>query len=118
MEFECPNPFPRIRYCPEGITIDAAICYMGYIQLHCLTEIVPPMQVFYMHPGDPGWHFVSPCSLESFLTIPQQLDAWREDPALGVDYIHSYFKGHVARHLENMAKYGPSKINAYFGLPG
>lgn len=117
MEYECPDPFPSIRDCPPGIKIDGAFCYMGYIQLHCITSLVPPFQVFYYHPGSPGWHFVSPRDLKSFLALPEMYETWRLYPSFGENYIHNYFKGHVARHLEDISKFGPSALNVALGVP-
>lgn len=121
MEFECPDPMPRIRNLPKGVSIDDAFCIFGHVVLHVVLDIpsgAKEWEVFYNPPSSPGFNFVSPCTLAGFQEVKDNFRRLAADPAYGQKYIDSYFAGQGGAAAEAIAKGARGSFNLQFGLPG
>jgi hypothetical protein len=117
LEYECPDPFPRVRMCPAGIGIDGAFCLLGYILLHAQLDPWGPYIIYYFHSYFQGWNFISPMTLEDFWKWRETLHLWIADPSYGTEGMKANFDGLAMRRRDD--NYIPTirRINEYFGIP-
>ena len=117
MEFECPDPFPNIRYCPPGLKIMGAWCLLGYICLSVWNKDRHFGDVFYYHSYFPGWNFrgFGGDSTAHFWWLRDDLldQIQREGP----ESVISYFDRHAQRRLAENNIPGVREPNDYFGVP-
>lgn len=94
MEYECPDPWPNERFCPKGLRVNAAFCFLGHIVLNVTILGELDWLVFYNPPGYAGWHFASPWASNDFHQFKEYLVLMFNDPQYGEAWIHNYFAGH------------------------